>query len=113
MSFATGPFAPSFASKQEVTVAATAGTSQNLGQLTGPIQARLVNHDTVKVGFAAGIKATVDAIALTAANITLTAGRTEIITIMPNSDGSPVYWNIISAASPAGNKFEVVLGQGF
>ena len=113
MSFTTSPFAPTFGTKQEVTVTASAGTPQSLGQLSGPVQARLVNHDTVKVAFATGAQSVVNGITLTAANMTLTAGRTEIITIMPNPDGSAVYWNIISAASPAGNKFEVVLGQGF
>jgi hypothetical protein len=113
MSYVTQPIALNYKTKNEQTVAATRlATSQNLGPLSGPIQARLVNYDTVRVAFLAGPKADADAITLAGAP-TIAPGATEVFTIMPNSDGSAVYWNIISDASPAGNKFEVTLGVGY
>lgn len=111
MSFNTRPISLTYATKKEVTVTASSGTPQLIGTLSGPVQARLVNYDTVRVAFAAGTSAGVTT--LTVANYpTIAAGATEVITIHPNQDGSPVYWNIISDASPTGNKFEVTLGQG-
>lgn len=112
MSFNVRPFSPTYGTTKEFTVAATAGTSQLIGQLSGPTQFRLANFDTVKVAYVFGPKALADAITLSPNPKLLGNGGTEIVTVMPNSDGSPVYLNIISDAAPTGNKFEATQGQG-
>lgn len=112
MSFVTQPIALNYKTKKEVTVTASAGTSQSLGQLSGPIQVRVANFDTVRVSFLAGAKADADAVTL-AGGVGIVAGGVEVFTIVPNNDGSTVYWNIISAASPAGNTFEVTVCSGY
>jgi len=116
MSYVTQPIALTYGTKKEVTVSASAGTSQLLGQLTGPVQVRIVNYDTVRVAVRFGPKTATDALTL-AGNPTVAPGATEVWTIVPNidpvTDSAAVYWNIISDASPAGNKFEVTLGAGY
>lgn len=112
MSFNTRPFCPTYGATKEFTVSASAGTSQLIGQLTGPTQFRLVNFDTVKVAYCFGPKAQADAITLAANPKLVGSGGTEVVTVMPNSDGSPVYLNVIGDTAPAGNKFEATPGQG-
>lgn len=112
MSFLSRPFSPNFATKNEQTVASTRlATSQNIGALSGPVQVRLINYDTSRVAITFGTKAVADAVTV-ANSPTVAAGSTEVITVHPNQDGSVVYWNIIGDGTPAGNKFEVTLGQG-
>lgn len=112
MSFTTQPFCSNGATKTEVTVTTSAGTSQIMGQLSGPVQVRVVNYDTVRVGLRFGAKTYTDA-ATIAASKTIPAGAVEVFTVQPNPDGSPVYWNIIGDAGAAGNKFEVTQGAGY
>lgn len=113
MSFLTRPFSPLFGSKLTFTVSTSAGTSQSLGELTGPIQLRLANYDTgAPVAYAAGPKAIVDAITV-ANNPTLAQnGATEVITVHPNQAGGLVYFNVIGDTGASGGKFEVTRGQG-
>ena len=114
MSFQNRPVTLTYGSKQEVTITTSAGTSQLFASgLTGPVQARLVNHDTAdRVAFRFGKKADTDVVAL-ATSPTLPKGPVlEIITVFPNEDGSDVYWNVIGGASTGGGKFEVTKAQG-
>jgi len=111
MSFNTRPISLTYATKVEVTVANSAGTSQLLGQLSGPIQVRIVNNDTVRVAFRAGTQAFANAITLSNSP-TFPGGATEIITIHPNPDNTPVYWNIFGDTAPGGKAFEVTICSG-
>lgn len=112
MSFVTQPFCANEGAKVEVSVTASAGTSQLLGQPSGPFQLRVCNYDTVRVAFRTGAKATCDAVSI-ANSKTIQPGATEVFTVMPNSDGAALYWNICGDTSPTGNKFEVVIGAGY
>lgn len=112
MSFVTQPFCATGTTKTEVTVTTSAGTSQLIGRLDAPVQIRVVNYDTVRVGFRVGTKTYTDA-ATIAASKTIPAGAIEVFTVNPNSDGSLVYWNIIGDTGAAGNKFEVTQGVGY
>jgi hypothetical protein len=109
--FNTRPITLNYGTKKEVVVTASAGTPQLIGELSGPIQVRLVNYDTSRVAFHFGTLTGAGNVAV-ATNPTLVAGATEVLTVMPNRDGTPVYWNIIGDGTPAGKTFEVTLGQG-
>lgn len=113
MSFNVRPFSPLFGSKLTFTVSTSAGTPQSLGQLSGPIQLRIVNYDTgAPVAYAAGTQTGIASMTV-AANPTLPAnGAAEIITVHPNQDGSVAYFNVIGDTGAAGGKFEVTRGQG-
>lgn len=110
MNFNFRPFSPTFGTKKEVTLTASAGTSQLVGQITGPVQVRVVNTDTIRACVVFGTLAQANAVSL-ANGVTIRGGETSVLTVHPNSDGSAVYWNVIGDAT-ASKAFEVTLGQG-
>ena len=111
MSLSTQPIALNFATKKEVTVTTSAGTSQSIGALSGPIQARVANYDTARVAVLFGTQTAANAITV-AGSPTIPPSGVEVLTIVPNSDGTAVYWNVIGDTGAVGNKFEVTLGSG-
>ena len=113
MSFLTRPFSPTFGRKLTFTVSTSAGTPQLIGQLSGPLQLRLANYDTgAPVAYMAGTQTAVASVTVAANPTLMSGGATELITVHPNSDNTPVYFNVIGDTGASGGKFEATPGQG-
>jgi hypothetical protein len=111
MSFSTQPAALNYKSKHDLAVTTSATGSVAIGQLSGPVQIRHANYNTARVAFLYGAKADADAITVATAP-TLGPGVHEIITVYPNSDGSPVWLNVIGDTGASGGGYEYAIAAG-